>query len=109
MEVSQLRPDNAGDRAGQSALLVTYIPIRAGQPRDRRLRSRLRSRRVTPGSTTARRTIWVSVAAGFVLLYASLFAIVRGASRRLIRQVREIAVLGGAGARGRRPCARSTA
>jgi signal transduction histidine kinase len=41
----------------------------------------------------ARRTLWISVAAGFLLLYASLFAIVRGASRRLVRQMRAISAL----------------
>jgi len=65
-----------------------------GQSRHRRLRSRERSRRAGPRLAAARSTIWESVAAGFVLFYLSLFAIVRGASRRLIRQVREIAVLG---------------
>src|SRR5205085_4096475 len=35
-----------------------------------------------------------SVAGGFVLLYASLFVIVRSASRRLARQMQDIMVLG---------------
>ena len=88
------RPENAGDPVARGPLLQTYIPIRAGgrvigayeaysdlAPLNRRL-------------DTARRTIWGSVAAGFLLLYAALFAIVRGASRRLARQMREIADLG---------------
>jgi len=40
-----------------------------------------------------------------VLFYLSLFAIVRGASRRLIRQVREIAVLGAQAPRSGDPSA----
>jgi len=38
--------------------------------------------------------LWGTVAAGFLVLYGSLFAIMRGASRRLVRQMNEIAVLG---------------
>lgn len=113
MEVSHLTDaENAGDHttSGPSALLETYIPIRAGPttgPRTDPGTGRGTGSTVigayeaysdfgvlAPRLDAARRTIWASVAAGFLLLYASLFAIVRGASRRLIRQVREIARLG---------------
>jgi putative methionine-R-sulfoxide reductase with GAF domain len=39
--------------------------------------------------TTMRRTVGMSVVFGFVVLYVSLFLLVRGASRRLIRQGQE--------------------
>jgi len=109
----------AADREGHGALLVTYIPIRRGSSgvtgaykvdSGQLLGARGDAQgssgvigayeadsdlgALTPRLDDMRRTIWGSVAAGFVLLYASLFAIVSGASRRLIRQVREIATLG---------------
>ncbi|MBV9280888.1 MAG: hypothetical protein JOZ41_12465, partial [Chloroflexi bacterium] len=46
-----------------------------------------------PQMDDARRTIWISVGLGFLLLYASLFAIVRRASRRLIQQMQAITAL----------------
>jgi two-component system sensor histidine kinase KdpD len=95
MDVSDLsQSENVGDRAGHSALLETYIPIRAGRRVIGAYEAYSDLGVVTPRLDAARRTIWGSVAAGFVLLYASLFAIVRGASRRLLRQMQEIAVLG---------------
>jgi len=97
MNISRLTgAENAGDPVARGALLQTYIPIRVGGsgriigayeaysdlgPLTRRL-------------DTARRTVWGSIAVGFLLLYAALFAIVRGASRRIGRQMREIADLG---------------
>lgn len=95
MDISDLsQSENAGDRAGYSALLETYIPIRtsAGVIGAYEAYSDLTALNLQLDET--RRTIWISVAAGFVLLYASLFAIVRSASRRLLRQMREIALLG---------------
>lgn len=82
------------DRAGHGALLVTYIPIRRGSGVIGAYEADSDLGALTPRLDDMRRTIWGSVAAGFVLLYASLFAVVSGASRRLIRQVREIATLG---------------
>lgn len=41
----------------------------------------------------ARRTIWLSVGLGFLLLFASLFAIVQRASRRLVQQMQAITAL----------------
>ena len=82
------------DRSGHGALLVTYIPIRRSSGVIGAYEADSDLGALTPRLDDARRTIWGSVAAGFVLLYASLFAIVSGASRRLIRQVREIAMLG---------------
>lgn len=46
-----------------------------------------------PQLDEARRTIWISVGLGFLLLYASLFAIVRSASRRLFQQMQAITEL----------------
>jgi len=98
-DVSHLtQAENAGDRAGHSALLETYTPIRvAGRATGRVIGvyeaySDLGA--LDAQLNGARQTIWGSVAVGFILLYGSLFAIVRGASRRLGRQIREIAVLG---------------
>jgi len=95
-QVMDVVSSNTGDVAGHSALLVTYIPIRLANPSHvigvYEAESDLGA--LTPRLDAARSMIWESVAVGFVLLYASLFAIVRDASRRLIRQMRQIAVLG---------------
>ena len=99
MDVSHLtQAENAGDRAGYSALLETYTPLRAaGRATGRVIGAYEVYSDLGPLNArlgTARGTIWGSVAIGFVLLYGSLFVIVRGASRRLGRQMREIAILG---------------
>jgi signal transduction histidine kinase len=86
--------DTTGDHVGSGSLLVTYIPIRNKGHVIGAYEAECDLGALTPRLDDARRTIWESVAAGFVLLYASLFAIVRDASRRLVRQVREIDVLG---------------
>ncbi len=96
-DVSTLtQAENVGDREGHSALLETYIPIRvAGQIRViGAFEAYSDLGPLNAQLDAARRTIWGSVVAGFLLLYAALFAIVRGASQRLARQMREIATLG---------------
>ncbi len=95
MDVSPLaQAENVGERAGHRALLETYIPIRAGSRVIGAYEAYSDLSVLNLQLDAEWRTIWGSVVAGFVLLYAALFAIVRGASRRLARQVREIAVLG---------------
>lgn len=95
MDVSPLtQSENASERAGHSALLETYIPIRTGHRVIGAYEAYSDLSRLNLQLDAERRTIGVSVAAGFVLLYASLFVIVRNASRRLERQMCEIAVLG---------------
>lgn len=46
-----------------------------------------------PQLDNARRTVWLSVGLGFLALYASLFAIVQRASRRLVQQMQAITAL----------------
>jgi signal transduction histidine kinase len=94
MDVSSLgEAENAGDRLGHSRLLETYIPMRASG-RVVGAYEAYSDLGVLDGELTdAGRTLWGSVAAGFLLLFASLFAIVRGASRRLIRQMQAINAL----------------
>jgi signal transduction histidine kinase len=98
MDVSNLtQSENTGDRQGHSSLLETYIPIyQAGE--SQRVIGAYESysdlTQLQSQLDDARRVLWGTVAAGFLVLYGSLFAIVRGASRRLVRQMNEIAVLG---------------
>jgi signal transduction histidine kinase len=95
MDISTLSAsENAGDRRGHTALLETYIPIRVGARVIGAYEAYCDLALLNQRLSEAQRTIWASVAVGFVLLYASLFAIVRNASRRLVRQMREIALLG---------------
>jgi signal transduction histidine kinase len=94
MDISNLSErENAGDRAGHSSLLETYIPIRINGRVVGAYEAYSDLSAIESEITEARRTIWLSVAAGFLLLFASLFAIVRSASRRLVRQMRAISAL----------------
>ncbi len=95
MDVSTLsQPENVGDRVGQNALLETYVPIRAAGRVIGAYEAYSGLSDLAHRLNATRKTIWGSIALGFIVLYTSLFAIVRGASRRLARQLREIAVLG---------------
>lgn len=94
MDVSDLtQSENAGDRQGHSALLETYVPMRASGRVIGAYEAYSDLTALNAELGDARRTLWMSVAAGFLLLYASLFAIVRGASRRLVRQMQAISAL----------------
>jgi len=88
--------ENAGDPVTRGPLLQTYIPIHKGGvgPVIGAYEAYCDLGLLTQRLDATRGTIWGSVAAGFLLLYAALFAIVRSASRRLARQMREIAALG---------------
>ncbi len=95
MNISPLtQAENAGDPVARGPLLQTYIPIQAGGRVIGAYEAYSDLGPLNGQLDAARHTIWGSVAAGFLLLYAALFAIVRGASRRLSRQMREIADLG---------------
>jgi signal transduction histidine kinase len=95
MDISNLSdPENVGDRLGHSALLETYMPIRVGTQVIGAYEAYCDLSALQAQLDAARHTIRLSVAAGFVLLYASLFAIVHDASRRLVRQMQQIALLG---------------
>ena len=95
MDVSDLtESENVADRVGHAMLLETYIPMRAGTHVIGAYEAYSDLSDLDRQVGEARRTIWGTVAVGFLLLYASLFAIVRQASRRLVRQVQEIALLG---------------
>lgn len=94
MDVSNLtQRENAGDRQGYSSLLETYIPMRAEGQVVGAYEAYSDLGALDAQLSDARGTLWGSVALGFLLLYASLFAIVRGASRRLVRQMRAISAL----------------
>lgn len=94
MDVSNLtQTENVGDRQGHSRLLETYIPMRASGQVIGAYEAYSDLGALDGQLNDARRTLWGSVGAGFLLLYASLFAIVRGASRRLVRQMRAISAL----------------
>jgi signal transduction histidine kinase len=94
MDVSNLtQTENAGDRQGYSALLETYIPMRTAGRVVGAYEAYSDLGALNAQLSDAWRTLWGSVALGFLLLYASLFAIVRGASRRLVRQMRAIGAL----------------
>lgn len=91
MEVSNLsHSENAGEHLGNTTLLESYIPIRTGTRVIGAYEAYSDLTAVESQLTEARRTIWASVVVGFLLLFASLFAIVRSASRRLVRQMKAI-------------------
>lgn len=94
MDVSNLSAaENALDRQGHNRLLETYIPLRAAGRVVGAYEAYSDLSAVDAQMADARRMLWGSVALGFLLLYASLFAIVRSASRRLIQQMQAISEL----------------
>lgn len=94
MDVSNLsEAENAEDRDGYSALLETYVPLRSGGRVVGAYEAYSDLGPLQAQLDDALRTLWGAIALGFLLLYASLFAIVRGASRRLVGQMRAITTL----------------
>src|SRR5581483_7167435 len=92
MDISDLsNAENVGDRAGHGALLETYLPMRVGSRVIGAYEAYSDLGALDVQLAVERRTIWGTVAVGFILLYASLFVIVRNASRRLAHQMHEIA------------------
>src|SRR5207248_9237187 len=84
MDISNLTErENALDRYGHSQLLETYVPIWANHRVIGAYDAYSDLCPLQARVNATRRTIWTSVAIGFVLLFATLFAIVRSASRRL--------------------------
>jgi signal transduction histidine kinase len=91
MDVSNLSErENVGDRQGYHSLLETYIPLRSAGHVVGAYEAYSDLTALEAQLNDARQILWASVAIGFLLLYASLFAIVRSASRRLIRQMQAI-------------------
>lgn len=94
MDISDLtQRENVGDRQGHSALLETYIPLRSSGRVVGAYEAYSDLTTLDAQLTDARKVLWATVAVGFLLLYASLFAIVRSASRRLVRQMQAISTL----------------
>jgi diguanylate cyclase (GGDEF)-like protein len=93
-DISDLNaPENVTERGHFRHLLEVYVPIRLGRGapiigayelyHDLTL--------LDGQETELRRAIWGSVALGFLVLYVSLFLIVRNASHRLVRQSASLA------------------
>jgi signal transduction histidine kinase len=94
MDVSNLtKNENVGDRRGYSSLLETYIPLRSSGRVVGAYEAYSDLTALNAELRDSRRILWMSVAGGFLLLYAALFAIVRQASRRLVKQVSAISKL----------------
>jgi signal transduction histidine kinase len=94
MDVSSLtQKENVLDRRHFTRLLETYIPLRAAGRVVGAYEAYSDLGALDAQLADARRTIWLTVAAGFFLLWSTLFAIVQRASRRLIRQMQAISRL----------------
>src|SRR5947209_9153230 len=94
MAVSTLgRTNDAANGTKDRSMLDTYVPIYGWGKVIGAYEAFSDLGALQPQLDQTRRTIWISVALGFLLLYASLFAIVQRASRRLIQQVQEITAL----------------
>ncbi len=96
MQVSNLQAEeNVAERQQWDRLLEIYVPLRpADSPQVAgayEIYHDLAS--IEPHMAEVRRSLWGSVGLGFVVLYGSLFALVRGASLSLIRSNRENARL----------------
>lgn len=86
-------PENVDERGLASQLLQTYVPIRAKRHATRVIGAYEIYRdmkAVQPRIDAIHRFVFFGVGGGFLVLYLSLFAMVRGASRRLARQARDI-------------------
>jgi signal transduction histidine kinase len=94
MAVSTLDiPASAHHAARQVRVLDTYVPIYGWGKVIGAYEAFSDLASLQPQMDEGRRTIWLTVGLGFLLLYASLFAIVRRASRRLVQQMRAITAL----------------
>ena len=94
MGVSNLNEmKTALERQGDSSLLDTYVPIYGWGKVIGAYEAFSDLGALQLQMDDARRTIWLSVGLGFLVLYASLFAIVRRASRRLVHQMQAITAL----------------
>ncbi len=94
MDISNLtQQENIGERQEYGSLLETYIPLRSSGRVIGAYEAYSDLSALEAQLNDGRRVLWVSVIVGFLLLYASLFAIVRTASRRLIGQMQSISAL----------------
>jgi signal transduction histidine kinase len=94
MDISNLtQQENVGERQRYGSLLESYIPLRSSGHVVGAYEAYSDLTALETQLNDARRVLWASVAVGFLLLYTSLFAVVRSASRRLIRQMQAISVL----------------
>jgi signal transduction histidine kinase len=87
-------PENIAERNLKSPLLQAYVPIwDKASPSHRRVTGAYEIYHnmsvIQPRIDSIRRYVVVSVSLGFLILYLSLFAVVRNASRQLTRQSRE--------------------
>jgi signal transduction histidine kinase len=94
LDISTLgKTENALDGMRYSRLLETYTPLRADGTIVGAYEAYSDLAGVDAQMARVRTTLWGSVALGFLLLYLSLFAVVRAASRRLVYQMRAINAL----------------
>lgn len=82
--------DARRDAQDPQTVLDTYVPIYGWGKVIGAYEAFSNLTSLQPQLDEARRTVWLSVGLGFLALYASLFAIVRRASRRLVQQLRAI-------------------
>lgn len=87
-------PENVAERHLKGPLLQAYVPIWQNPPPNRgRVTGAYEIYHnmsvIQPRIDSIRRYVFVSVSLGFLVLYLSLFALVRNASRQLTRQSRE--------------------
>jgi diguanylate cyclase (GGDEF)-like protein len=95
-DISDLQaPENATERGKFHDLLEVYVPIAEGKGAARRIVGvyELYHDLTMLDSQEAmlRSAVWRNVAIGFIVLYLSLFLVVRNASRRLLRQRERLA------------------
>lgn len=92
MDVSTLdKAENVGERGLYTRLLEVYVPIRlTGSNQIVGVYEIYHDLAVLePVIADTRRFVWISVGLGFLVLYASLFTLVRNASRELIHRNEE--------------------
>ncbi len=95
-DISDLQaPENATERGQFRHLLEVYVPIRAGTAGVSRVVAVYELYHdltlLDSQEASLRMAIWRNVTIGFLVLYLSLFAVVRNASRRLLRQQERLA------------------
>ena len=92
MDVSTLdKAENVGERGLYKRLLEVYVPIRLAGSKEvvgvYEIYHDLTA--LEPIIASTRRFVWISVGLGFLVLYGSLFTLVRNASRQLVRRNEE--------------------
>lgn len=91
-EVSPLtKAENVGERGLYQRLLEVYVPIRLADSNQVVGAYEIYHDLVVldPLIAATRRFVWISVGLGFLILYGSLFTLVRNASRELVRRNEE--------------------